>query len=48
MKQVVECVANFSEGRRLDVVDQIVGVERDTNDRPKVDVVMQKVRVVEK
>ena len=24
MRTLVECVANFSEGRRLDVVDQIV------------------------
>ena len=24
MKQIVECVPNFSEGRRLEVIDQIV------------------------
>ncbi|MBN2011087.1 peptidylprolyl isomerase [candidate division KSB1 bacterium] len=32
----------------MDIVDKIVGVERDSHDRPKVDVVMEEVRVVKK
>lgn len=32
MKQIVECVANFSEGRRLDIVEQIVTVIGDVDE----------------
>ena len=34
MAQIIECVPNFSEGRRMDVVDEISKVKTDQSEWP--------------